>query len=83
MAQIPSHTTPIMLCDIETSNQHPSVKFSSSKKIIFYLEIVMMMTSKVGIGDQFDNYENISYGIPSLTTSLFSPTHLHGYEKAN
>jgi hypothetical protein len=38
----------------------------------------MMMTSKVRIGDQFDNYKNISYGIPSLTMSLFSPTNKHG-----
>jgi hypothetical protein len=42
-----------------------------------------MMTSKVGIVDQFDNYENISHGIPSLTMSLFSPTNKYGYEKEN
>jgi hypothetical protein len=83
LAHIPSHTTSIMFHCIETQIKILVLNFVKVKKSFFYLKILMMITSKAGIGDQFDNYENISYGIPSLTTSLFSPTHLHGYEKAN
>jgi hypothetical protein len=34
-------------------------------------------------GHQFHDYENIPYGIPSLTTWFLSPTRLHGHEKLN
>jgi hypothetical protein len=32
-------------------------------------------------GHLLEDYENISCGIQSLTTSLFSPTHLYEYDK--
>ncbi len=55
--------------------------------IIFLIPAMIII--KIGLGEmgvrcgQLDNYESIPYENSSLTTSFFSPTHLHGYEKAN